>query len=73
MVSKVTTPASQSSTEVYKNIKNYSLQGLSLIIQSNNGTESIWLAPRESIRLPESQISQQMRNLHTRRLIQISN
>lgn len=55
-----------------KNIKNCSLQGLSLIIESPDGTESVWVAPRQSITLPEEKISQQILNLHRRRLVQIS-
>lgn len=59
--------------EVTKIIKNYSLQGLTIILKKGNDFENIWLNPKQSIRVNESQITQQIKNLHRRRLINIAN
>ena len=56
-----------------KKIKNYSVQGLSLILLVDNKPVSTWLSPNESIEVEESQITEQIKNLHVRRLIQIRN
>lgn len=56
-----------------KNIKNYSMQGLSLVLKTEKGPVTVWLEPRAVISVPEVQISEQIKNLHKRRLIQISN
>ena len=56
-----------------KTIKNYSLQGLPLSILSESGEcENVWLAPKQSITVAEFRITQQVKNLHKRRLVQIS-
>ena len=54
-------------------VKNYSTQGLSILLNNASGPEFVWLAPRESIIVQESQISDQIRTLHERRLLQIRN
>jgi hypothetical protein len=59
--------------EVTKSIKNYSLQGITVILKNGNRTEDVWLLPKQSIRVSESQITQQIRNLHRRRLVIIGN
>ena len=56
-----------------KLIKNYSMQGLTVLIMNGAACDSVWLAPKQSIRVYESQITDQARNLHKRRLINISN
>jgi len=58
---------------VTKVIKNYSLQGLSVLLNTENGPKFIWLAPRQAVTVSEAYISVQAQNLHKRRLIQISN
>ncbi len=60
-------------TEATKSIKNYSLQGIAIILKKGNNFENVWLTPKQSIRVPESQITQQIKNLHRRRLINIGN
>ena len=59
-------------SQVLKSVKNVSVQGLSVILEVADGYESRWIEPREVIQVPENQVSQQMRNLHRRRLINIS-
>lgn len=59
--------------ETTKSIKNYSLQGITIILKNGNRTEDVWLLPKQSIRVSESQITQQIRNLHRRRLVIIGN
>lgn len=56
-----------------KTIKNYSLQGLHVLINTEEGPEFIWLQPKQVITVPEHQISEQAITLHQRRLIVISN
>lgn len=56
-----------------KLVKNYSLQGLSIILKVGNDFETVWLNPKQSVRVLESQITKQMKNLHRRRLINIGN
>lgn len=56
-----------------KVLKNYSLQGRSVILNENGVFRVVWLAPKESISVPESHITQQIKNLHKRRLIVIGN
>ena len=58
---------------VTKSIKNYSLQGLSLILREGNSFITVWLSPKQSITVTEGQITQQIKNLHRRRLIKIGN
>ena len=59
--------------EATKVIKNYSLQGLTILLKKGNDFENIWLSPKQSIRVTEAQITQQIKNLHRRRLINIGN
>lgn len=56
-----------------KSIKNYSLQGLTIILKNGENYENVWLSPKQSIRVLESQITQQIKNLHKRRLVTIAN
>ena len=63
----------QTDTDNTKIIKNYSVQGLYVILKTENGVTHQWLEPKQAIRVQESQISQQIKTLHRRRLINISN
>lgn len=65
--------APKAPVEVTKSIRNYSLQGITIILRKGNDFENVWLSPRQSIRVLESQITQQIKNLHKRRLILIGN
>jgi len=56
-----------------KIIKNYSVQGLFIILENLGGVDHVWLEPKQAIRVLESQISQQVKNLHRRRILSISN
>lgn len=60
-------------TEPTKVIKNYSLQGITIILKNGGDFDNVWLSPKQSITVLESQITQQVRNLHKRRLITIAN
>lgn len=71
--STIKTPEVQNTAEVTKSIKNYSLQGINIILKKGNDFDNIWLSPKESIRVLESQITQQIKNLHKRRLVIIGN
>jgi hypothetical protein len=65
--------ASTTAEEATKSLKNYSLQGITIILKNGNQTEDFWLLPKQSIRVSEDQITQQIRNLHRRRLVVIGN
>lgn len=58
---------------IQRRIINKSLQGLSVIISSGSGFKSVWLAPKQQVIVLESEITQQVKNLHKRRLISIEN
>lgn len=60
-------------SEATKVIKNYSVQGLFVILQTPDGNKQEWLEPKQSIKVPEAYISQQIKNLHRRRLVTIGN
>jgi hypothetical protein len=59
--------------QAQKVVKNNSVQGLSVVINSGPGFTTVWLAPKQSITVNESEITQQIINLHKRRLVQITN
>lgn len=59
--------------EATKLIKNYSVQGRYIILKTENGAVHHWLEPKHSIRVPESQITEQVKTLHRRKLVIISN
>lgn len=67
-IKEVSVPA-----EVTKSIKNYSLQGINIILKNGNDFDSVWLLPKQLIRVRENQITQQIKNLHKRRLVIIGN
>ena len=56
-----------------KVVKNCSLQGRSVILNEEGVFKTVWLAPKESITVPESQVTKQIINLHKRRLVTIGN
>lgn len=56
-----------------KQIKNLSVQGHHLVLAKGNDYDQVWLPPKKSILVEESQITNQVRNLHKRRLIIIEN
>jgi len=57
----------------YKRVINKSVQGLSVILNHGSGFKSVWLAPKQYVTVLESEITQQVKNLHKRRLISIEN
>jgi len=71
--SKSNTNSIQPDSVVMKSIKNYSVQGLYIILEGEDGGEHIWLEPKQIVRVPEARITQQIKNLHRRRIVQISN
>lgn len=56
-----------------KRIKNDSLQAFFIYLNTDEGIKDRWLQPRESIVVPDEYITQQLKNLHNRRLIKIIN
>ena len=60
-------------TSQMKRIKNLSVQGHHLVLAKGNDFDQVWLPPKKSILIEESQITNQVINLHKRRLIIIEN
>jgi hypothetical protein len=56
-----------------KVVKNYSIQGLFITLKTSEGSVDYWLEPKQSIKVPENQISQQIKNLQRRRIVSITN
>jgi hypothetical protein len=73
MATKVTVTQPTAPSEPTKLIKNYSVQGLFIMLEKPGGVDHVWLEPKQAIRVLESQISQQVKNLHKRRIVNISN
>jgi hypothetical protein len=74
MLKKNTSPLPPGlSSMVMKVVKNCSLQGRSVILNEEGVFKTVWLAPKESITVPESQVTKQIINLHKRRLVTIGN
>ncbi len=56
-----------------KVVKNDSLQSLAIFFNTENGCKERYMKPGESIVVPESYITEQIKTLHRRRLFKISN
>ena len=56
-----------------KVIKNDSYIGRQIIISTPKGPQSRWLAPRESIAVPETALTNTIKNLAQRRVLKITN
>ena len=56
-----------------KVVKNDSLQSLAIFFNTENGCKERYMKPGESIVVPASYITEQIKTLHSRRLFKISN
>lgn len=56
-----------------KVIKNDSFTGREIIIITPKGPEGIWLSPREAIAVPDSALTNTVKNLAKQRLLKITN
>lgn len=56
---------------VTKTVKNMSVQGLEVYKTTATGPEAVWLGPRQSIVIPESQIGSQIQNLAKMRMVKV--
>ena len=56
-----------------KVIKNDSLQAFPVYSQTEKGCKERYMQPGESIMVPESYITEQIKTLHRRRIFKISN
>jgi len=56
-----------------KSVTNDSLQRLELYLTTNQGTKRVWLGARETMVVPYSFLSSQVRNLGERRMLTIRN
>lgn len=56
-----------------KKVKNDSLQGLEIYLNTEAGIKTYWLKPKETIAIPENYVGSQVTNLHRRRMVKITN
>ncbi len=56
-----------------KVVKNDSLQSFTVHFRTEKGVTAKWLQPGESIVVPASYITEQIKTLHRRRMFKISN
>ncbi len=56
-----------------KSLTNHSLQRLEVFFRTQKGPKRTWIMPKETIVIPESFISKQVRVLAERRMIKIKN
>lgn len=56
-----------------KNVKNDSLQGFTIFFRTEKGCKEVYLAPNESIVVPDHYVSDQVKTLVKRRLFKITN
>lgn len=56
-----------------KVVKNDSLQAFTIYFNTEKGCKEKWIQPGESIVVPESYITEQIKTLHRRRIFTISN
>jgi hypothetical protein len=56
-----------------KIVKNDSLQAFTIFFNTEKGCKERWIQPGESIVVPESYITEQIKTLHRRRIFTISN
>jgi|TARA_R110000796_G_scaffold252488_1_gene387093 hypothetical protein len=56
-----------------KLIKNDSLQSFTVYFNTEKGCKEKWLEPGQSIAVPDSYVTEQIRTLHRRKLFKISN
>lgn len=56
-----------------KLVKNDSLQSFSIFFRTEKGSKEKWMQPGESIVVPSSYITEQLKTLHRRKIFKISN
>lgn len=53
-------------------VKNISFQGLEIFVKDGSGFKGLWLEPKTSVVITESQITEVVKNLIRKRMISIS-
>jgi len=56
-----------------KVIKNDSYTGREIILSTPQGPKGIWITPREQVVVPDSAVTNTVRNLAKRRILKITN
>jgi hypothetical protein len=56
-----------------KIVKNDSLQAFTIFFLTEKGCKEKWMSPGETVVVPDTYISEQIRTLHRRRIFKISN
>jgi hypothetical protein len=56
-----------------KTIRNEALQRLELYLDTDRGSKRVWLMPKETIVVPASYLSGQIKNLTERRILKVRN
>lgn len=50
---------------------NLSLQGFNVFLTTDSGSRSFWLTPKESVLIPESSVSGQIKRMIKKRLLKL--
>lgn len=50
---------------------NLSLQGFNIFLVSDAGSKSFWLTPKESVLIPESSVSSQIKKMIKKKLLKL--
>jgi len=56
-----------------KSITNNSLQSFDVFLMTERGIETVWMTPKKTIVVPESYITDQIKNCAKRRIFKIKN
>jgi len=56
-----------------KTVKNDSLQSFTVYFQTEKGCKEVWMRPGETLVVPSTYITEQIKTLHKRRIFKISN
>ena len=56
-----------------KVIRNDRLQSIIIYLSSEKGTKEVWLQPKNAIQVPDSYLTDQVRTLQARRILNIAN
>ena len=56
-----------------KTVKNDSLQSMTIYFNTEKGCQEHWLKPGETVAVPDSYISEQIRTLQRKKMFKISN
>lgn len=56
---------------MFVKLVNLSRQGFNIFINSNSGSKSFWLTPKESVLIPEDGVSAQIKKMIKKKLLKL--